>query len=154
MMRPDQADLPRLAHRLFIAERRELFASRGWTTQIPNAPGVYAIWHRESGRPVYIGETADLRSRMIDLGRYHNHTCRRKLAKALGMNGGNPSVLSAEIARTHQLSCLELWLGRVELEEYLLVRWRPFLINSLGQRHLNRYRWVTPDDWPPSFSAE
>jgi hypothetical protein len=126
-------------------KRREMFATDRWTVDVPARPGVYAIWERASGRPIYVGETADLKARMRDLGRYPNHTCRRKLAKSFGIPKSDEVALSKRIAATHQLSFIEVGFGRMELEEYLSVLWAKTLINSPGRRHLRRFTWVVPE---------
>jgi hypothetical protein len=146
MSSTDREALTSLAAELLHAPKRELFGVHTWTNALPTAPGVYALWERASGRPIYVGETANLRARMGDLGRFRNYICRRKLAQVLEMTGDDELALSAMIAQTHQLSFIVVWLGRVELEEFLSVKWAASLINRLGRRHLNRYSWVSPGE--------
>src|SRR5215218_3975933 len=142
----ERSTLTKLADRLIAESRRELFHVPRWVADVPTSPGVYVLSQRTSDCPVYVGETTNLRARMKDLGRYENHTCRRKLAKQLRIERGDEAILSTAIARTHTLSYLEVRLGRAELEEYLRVRWSKSLLNAPGRRHRVLYDWVDPED--------
>ncbi|MBL0703162.1 MAG: GIY-YIG nuclease family protein, partial [Sulfurospirillum sp.] len=47
----------------------------------PNHSGVYVIWKDE--KPIYVGETSGLKSRMSDLMRPINHAFTKKINKPL-----------------------------------------------------------------------
>ena len=144
MTRETRERLATLEADLLAVKPRRLFSSASWTTDVPRLPGVYVIWALKPRRPLYVGQTSDLRARMSDLGRYENHTCRRKLSELLGVGREDEQALSAAIAKSHDLSVMAVEFGRTELEEYLRVRWRESLINSAGPRQLGRFVWVEP----------
>jgi hypothetical protein len=136
------AELERL---LWEAPRRRLCESTGWAEDIPSLGGVYAVWEGNSNALVYIGSTVCLRDRMRDIGRKVNHTCRRKLAHRMKLQQASEADLSRALARRYTLSFLEVDFGRVELEEYLSLRWKSRqLINSPSRRILrsSQYGWV------------
>lgn len=135
-----------MEQKLLQAPRRSLCGSGNWTEDVPVTPGVYAVWHTKSGALVYVGETSCLHKRMADIGRWRNHTCRRKLGAQLGFGGQDERALSSALARDYTLSFLAVDFGRTELEEYLYIRWRETLINSPPRRIFltNQYAWVTP----------
>lgn len=129
---------------LLNAEPTPLCGSAVWAADIPMLPGVYAVWDVRSRDVVYIGATSCLRDRMLDFGRWKNHTCRRKLGRKLGFDDSDEVALSAALAKRYVLSFVPVFLGRSELEEYLYLRWRETLLNS-PPRRLERgtqYRWV------------
>ena len=107
-------------------------------------PGVYALWELSADAMVYVGETASLRHRMRDIRRSVNHTCRRKLAAKHAILGVTEAQLSPAIGSLYVLSFLPVALGRLELEEYLSIRYATSLLNSPGRRllHGNAYDWV------------
>jgi hypothetical protein len=146
MRRSVRQRLERLEADVLAVAPRPLFAAHDWTRDIPTDPGVYVLWDSRSGDVVYVGETASLRLRMRDLGRSVNHTCRRKIAAALGLVGVPEAELSAAIGRRYLLSFLAVDFGRCELEEYLMLRWRDSILNAPGQRlhRSGRYDWVEP----------
>jgi hypothetical protein len=119
------------------APKQQPFSSKTWAESISLEPGVYVLWEKETGRPAYVGETTCLRLRMRDLGRRVNHTCRRKLAKKLGLEHATEDELSKVVCSKYVLSAIEIDLGRKELEEYLSLRWAR-LLNSPGRRLADR----------------
>jgi hypothetical protein len=138
--------LESMALALERAPRRAMFDDNNWADDVPASAGVYALWHVSSGAMIYVGETASLRHRMRDLGRSVNHTCRRKLAVAHKLVDATETQLSAMIEANYVLSFLPVSLGRIELEEYLSLRYRKSIVNSPGRRLLTgtAYSWVTP----------
>ena len=139
-----QRQLRALEHALRTARRRQPFRASTWAADVPSEPGVYALWNRKTGVPVYVGETSSLKHRMRDFGRSVNHTCRRKLAQRHGLDGADEATLSAAIGGHYRLSFLRVPFGRAELEEYLLVRWRKTLLNSPTPRASisERFTWA------------
>ena len=115
-------------------------SSADWASQVPRQAGVYVIWQAQT--PVYVGESSSLRLRMADLARPINHTFTRKIAQKYDI----PDC--AELARTvsanYHLSHIQVELGRAEIEEYLILRWRNTLMNKPTKRllHSTQYHWV------------
>lgn len=107
-----------------------------WPERIPLDPGVYVFWDRETGTPKYVGETSSLLFRMRDVGRRVNHTFPRKISNQLGLNAISDEDLSRVISQRFELSFIPVHFGRAELEEYLVLKWRLFLINTPAQRLL------------------
>lgn len=135
----DQSTLKQLVSleaALLAAPMRPLFSSPSWADDVPEAPGVYAVWDRHKGTVVYVGETTCLRDRMTDLGRWANHTCRRKLAKKHRWHRMSASDMSAALGKRYGMSFLTVPFGRLELEEYLSLRWKESLVNSPSKRVL------------------
>lgn len=128
---------------LVRAPRRAIFDGSAWASDIPAAPGVYALWSL-GGSMVYVGETSSLNHRMRDLGRSINHTCRRKLAERHHATGASELAISEVMSKHYVLSFIPVELGRTELEEYLSLKHKRTLINSPGRRLLqsNAYSWV------------
>lgn len=131
---------------LIAAPCHEPFASPTWTLAVPEAPGVYVLWDVRAREPVYVGETACLRQRMIDFGRYRNHSARRKLAEQLRLAAGDEAGISAAIRERYVVSYLEVHLGRKELEEFLTLKWAGRLLNATTPRaHApGRFHGVVP----------
>lgn len=140
---------------LVQAPTRRLFESDSWADDIPAEAGVYAIWDVVLKTPIYVGETSALRSRMSDIGRTVNHTFRRKAAKLLKMASNNEVALSAAMAERYSVSFIEVQLGRAELEEFLVLRWRKTILNKPAKRLLRgeRYKWVEPAN-PPAQEVQ
>ena len=67
----DQATLKRLRsleRRLVSITRIHPLQYEDWASDIPKNAGVYALWSMKNGKPIYVGETASLQLRMIDIG--------------------------------------------------------------------------------------
>ncbi|HDS1725612.1 GIY-YIG nuclease family protein [Pseudomonas putida] len=126
------------------AVRISPLASNGWASQLPKEAGVYAIWQQET--PVYVGESSSLRLRMADLARPVNHTFTRKIAKKHQIIETNYSEIAKTISANYYLSHIQVEIGRAEIEEYLILRWRNTLLNkpTLRLLHSAQYHWVTP----------
>lgn len=141
-----RAHLRHLEKKIVGAEPRRLLDVTDWADEVPESPGVYALWDTQSEDVVYVGETASLRHRMRDLGRTVNHTCRKKLAVDLKLEQSGDAELTAAIAKRYLLSFVAVDLGRKELEEYLTLRSRQTLLNAPGIRlHKgSRDAWVKP----------
>jgi hypothetical protein len=116
----------------------------GWRSAVPREPGVYALWDVKTKKMVYVEESGNLWDRFSDLGRSVNHTCRRKMAVLLSVSSDDEAALSAAIARRYLVSYIEVFLGRVELEEYLVFRWQDDVLNQPSPRLARgtHYRWV------------
>jgi hypothetical protein len=105
-----------------------------WTDGIPENPGVYAIWDITENSLAYIGETTSLKSRMRDIGKTKKHTFRRKVAKKPEMTSNDEAGLSEKISKRYAVSFIEIQFGRAELEEFLILRWKPELNKKSAKR--------------------
>lgn len=114
----------------------------GWANHIPKEAGIYVIWKAET--PFYVGETSSLRLRMSDLARPINHSFTKKIARLHKISEAAYADLAREISTHYQLSHIKVELGRAEIEEYLILRWRNSLINKPTKRllHSTQYQWV------------
>jgi hypothetical protein len=118
---------PEILERLLELEQKLKGAPRipipidgGWAIKIPARGGVYAIWRGDD--PVYVGETCHLKHRFGDLVRSKHHGFRRLVATTLGIK---LDCVADELAHHYQISFLTDFIGRKELEEFLVVRWLP-----------------------------
>lgn len=119
---------------------RHILFSDGWKELFPNHSGVYVMWENE--KPIYVGETSGLKSRMSDLMRPINHAFTKKVAKKLATD--DLTELRTYMTEKYKLSFISVNLGRAEIEEYLILRWRQTLINKPTTRLLKgtQYSWV------------
>ena len=143
---PTKARLTKLECSIRKASRHKLFDPTDFMNLAPKEPGVYVIWNKSTKKPKYVGSTSNLRKRLGDLRRWENHTFRRKVAKKLGGSKKNDDALSTKISLRYEFSFIRVEFGRAELEEYLILRWREYLINRPAVRFLegNQYSWVNP----------
>jgi len=113
-----------------------------WSDNFPNHGGVYVLWKGEF--PVYVGETSGIRSRMTDLMRPVNHAFTKKISAKSKIT--DLDLLRKHIKENYKLSYIKVELGRSEIEEYLIIRWRSTLINKPTKRLLegSQYSWVSP----------
>jgi hypothetical protein len=138
-------ELLRLEEQFLSAPRRRLFRDAAWADDVPSSAGVYTIYDTQTDRIVYVGQTSDLRARFSDLGRWPNHTFRRKASKLLGVaKTAGDRVLSEAMAQRYEIAYLPVAFGRAELEEYLILRHQTHLENKPAKRLLKgeQYRWV------------
>lgn len=145
--------LVRLEEQLLTAPRHRIFGGRDWRANAPREPGVYVLWDTRTGKVVYVGQSGNLWYRLSDLGRCVNHTCRRKMAAMLNLPASDDKTLSNAIARRYAISYIEVFIGRAELEEYLILRWRANALNRRSPRleKGTRYHWV--ETMKPPFFA-
>ena len=104
--------LPRI--RLFV---------NGWRVSVPKRGGIYVIWTLRTGKAIYVGETCNLNSRLGDLGRIANHTFRRKASKIHRTH--QKKALDKVMFENYLLSFKTVPFGRKEVEEYLILKWKP-----------------------------
>lgn len=112
----------------------------GWKSDFPNYGGVYVLWKGDS--PIYVGETSGIFSRMSDLMRPVNHAFTKKIS--IETNIKDLKLLRKYISTNYTLSYITVDIGRSEIEEYLILRWRNTLINKPTTRLLEgtQYSWV------------
>ncbi len=110
---------------------KSLELTREWAKRFPNKPAVYAFKHFND--LVYVGETGNLRGRMLDLLDSRHHTIRRtlgiknfsrlegfiKATNRIKFPDNIEELLNAHIIREFKIAFLEVSLGRKELEELI-----------------------------------
>jgi hypothetical protein len=81
---------------------------------------------------------------MSDIGRPINHTFARKACKALCIPEQALQDLAVAMRARYELAFITVAIGRAEVEEYLILRWRKTLINKPAKRLLRspQYAWV------------
>ena len=123
-----------------INTNRHTFFDDDWKQIFPNHSGVYVIWEKE--QPIYVGETSGLKSRMSDIMRPINHAFTKKISNKYNLF--DLTELRKFMSENYKLSYIEVDLGRSEIEEYLILRWRKTLINKPTTRLLKgeQYLWV------------
>jgi hypothetical protein len=119
---------------------RHIFFNDKWQQTFPNHSGVYVVWEKE--QPIYVGETSGLQSRMSDIMRPINHAFTKKISYKFNISKLNE--LRNFMSKNYKLSYITVDLGRSEIEEYLILRWRKTLINKPTTRLLKgeQYSWV------------
>ncbi len=124
---------------LSSSQRYTLFQNN-WKNIFPDYSGVYVIWDNE--KPIYVGETSGLKSRMSDLMRPINHAFTKKIDNKI--EAQSLDELRTYMSDNYKLSYISIDLGRSEIEEYLILRWRKTLINKPTTRLLkgSQYSWV------------
>lgn len=123
-----------------INAQKHIFFNDKWKEIFPNHSGVYVVWEKE--QPIYVGETSGLKSRMSDIMRPINHAFTKKISNSKKIF--NLKELRKFMSENYKLSYIEVDLGRSEIEEYLILRWRKTLINKPTTRLLKgeQYSWV------------
>ncbi len=130
---------------LRAAKRRVLMETPQWAEDVPLEAGVYAVW--DQNNPIYVGETSSIRARMSDLGRPINHTFARKTCKSFQIPEKSLDDLAVVMRARYKLSFVTIAFGRLEVEEFLILRWRKTLMNKPAKRLLRstQYGWVQVD---------
>jgi predicted GIY-YIG superfamily endonuclease len=111
-----------------------------WSDNFPKKAGVYAVFYKNE--LFYIGQTANLKERMMEVKRTYNHTFRKKLGKflypaALVSSGKFEKFIEEELDN-HYKTNLEFTFkvvnfGRLEIEA-MLMQCNDGLLNSIGKR--------------------
>jgi len=119
---------------------KHIFFNSNWKQTFPNHSGVYVVWEKE--HPIYVGETSGLKSRMSDIMRPINHAFTKKISNKFNLSELNE--LRKFMSNNYKISFIPIDLGRSEIEEYLILRWRKTLINKPTTRLLKgeQYSWV------------
>lgn len=105
--------------------------TREWAKKISNVAGVYVM--KEGDKIVYVGETGNLRERMIELLDSRHHTVRRTIGERFyfekeGFTKATSSkkfpknieeLVNSHICTKLLLAYIEVPLGRKELEELI-----------------------------------
>ena len=69
------------------------------------------------------------------------------MAEMHKLANASEAALSALMAERYEMSFIPIAFGRVELEEYLSLRWQNTLLNAPPRRlhRTDTYSWVTPE---------
>lgn len=140
------SELQLQAHSLLIEAAAQCSALpfRCWTNaSAPGGPGLYII-RSHDGEVIYVGESSDVQSRFLTHGHdtYFSAVRRNVGENLLGFRlrtiGGRKRYFTededVEITRylhTCQVGFLPVFIGRYELEEYLIAQYRP-IVNRKG----------------------
>jgi hypothetical protein len=129
---------------LLRAEKIKFEKSKEWReNKIPNAPGVYAFFEK-GNKILYIGEIGNLKKRMDEINRTVNHSFRKQIG-FLRFNGIKSSKkydldietkLDSFFAEEIYVSFIEVYFGRLEIEEFIISNHQQFLTNSVKKRKL------------------
>ncbi|WP_295677731.1 GIY-YIG nuclease family protein [uncultured Empedobacter sp.] len=126
---------------LFTSPRIKLERTLLWRKEyLTHIPAVYAIF--ENDKLIYIGETGDLLKRMSDFTRTVNHSFRKQMGYRLF--GGIKSKKKFDDDIEFQLDkylddmlyiqFIEVNFGRLEIETYLIDKYKDQLINGPKKR--------------------
>lgn len=123
---------------LFKKERIKYHRNRQWhkDSMIPAKEGVYIIF--KENIPLYVGETACLYLRMKDIYDTRNHTIRRRIAEiecskndgyikpsSRNLSDDKTEAIITKFMERMEIAYLELKLGRIEFEDYLMEKYQP-----------------------------
>ena len=133
-------------NRLKKTNRHKISLKRKWTSIFPSCAGIYIVF--EKGKLVYVGETGNLKDRMKDLGRTVNHTLRRAVGnekfcyikgweKATSKRRFNDKIeklITGYFRKNMEVSFLAIPLGRKELEEWIIEKFKPHYNKKEGRK--------------------
>ncbi|GGF06415.1 GIY-YIG nuclease family protein [Flavobacterium limi] len=129
---------------LLRAERIKFEKCKHWRkNKIPNSPGVYALFEKDN-KLLYIGESGNLQDRMNEINRTVNHSFRKQIG-FLRYNGVKSSKkydadietkLDTYFAEELYVAFIEVYYGRLEIEEFIISNHQDYLINSVKKRKL------------------
>ena len=123
------------------AKKQPIKLDSYWKKSFPNKPGVYAIF--KDDKLLWIGETGNIRKRMGDLCRTVNHSFRRILGNKLygevatskkKFSDVTEKKLDIHFHKNLKVTFLEVDLGRLELEEQIIDRYRDKGIYNVKQK--------------------
>lgn len=133
---------------LLSAKRYKLY-SENWTKDLPPLGGVYII--RNDEQVVYVGETANIKDRMHkDMKNTQNHTIRRNIGKYHFSDQTDyyPASSKKKFASSIEVlvdqhcknnltvSAAVVYVGRLEVEEYLIIKFEPIYNSKSNGRSL------------------
>lgn len=129
---------------LLRAEKIKFEKCKEWRqNKIPSSPGVYALFEKNN-KLMYIGESGNLRDRMNEINRTVNHSFRKQIGflRFNGVKSSKKFDLSVEekldkfFAEELYVAFIEVYFGRLEIEEFLISNHQQFLTNSVKKRKL------------------
>lgn len=128
---------------LFTSPRIKLERTLLWRKEyLTHIPAVYAIF--ENDKLIYIGETGDLLKRMSDFTRTVNHSFRKQIGHRLfsgikstkKFNDDIELKLDKYFDETLYIQFIEVNFGRLEIETYLIDKYKEQVINAPKNRKL------------------
>ncbi|MFV0147084.1 GIY-YIG nuclease family protein [Empedobacter falsenii] len=129
--------------KLFASTKIKLERTIVWRKKyLKHTSAVYAIY--ENDKLIYIGETGDLLKRMSDFTRTVNHSFRKQMGYRLfgGIKSKKKfdhdieSQLDKYFDDTLYIQFIEVNFGRLEIETYLIDKYKDQLINGPKKRKL------------------
>lgn len=126
---------------LFNSQKIKFERTNHWRKKyLKNTPAVYAIF--ENDKLIYIGETGNLLKRMSDITRTVNHSFRKQIGHRLfsGIKSSKKFEDDIEIKldryfdETLYIQFIEVNFGRLEIETYLIDKFKEQLINRPKNR--------------------
>ncbi|RMA67709.1 GIY-YIG nuclease family protein [Ulvibacter antarcticus] len=128
--------------KLLTAERIKFEKNIEWRRKmIPDGPGIYALFEKNN-KLLYIGESGSLRERMGEINRTVNHSFRKQIDH-IRFNGVKSSKKYNSEVETKldkffdeeiYVSFVEVYFGRLEIEEFMISNHQMFLTNSFKKR--------------------
>jgi excinuclease UvrABC nuclease subunit len=139
MLTDSQIDayLADLAKSLITADKRIILLTRAWAKSFPSKAGCYII--RENNEIVYTGESGNIAKRMGQLLTTTQHVIRRNIGeknfkylkgyiKATSKEAFPLEIeqaVNSHLKSNMTVSFLPIRLGRIELEEFLINKFKP-----------------------------
>lgn len=129
--------------KLFASTKIKLERTIDWRKKyLKHTPAVYAIF--ENDKLIYIGETGDLLKRMSDFTRTVNHSFRKQIGHRLfsgikstkKFNDDIELKLDKYFDETLYIQFIEVNFGRLEIETYLIDKYKEQVINAPKNRKL------------------
>ncbi|WP_161531199.1 hypothetical protein [Riemerella anatipestifer] len=122
-----------------------------------DSAGIYALFEKDD--LIYIGETGNLIKRMSDITRTFNHTFRKQLGKKrfsgtiLGgkFDDNVEALLDNYFDNDLYVSFMEVNFGRLEIEDYLVDKYKYQLLNSEKKRKF-KYNYELIKELENSYS--
>ena len=117
---------------------RYKFFSHNWKEKFTRSSGIYVVW--DKGKPVYFGETGNLRGRIQDLEDSRHHTLVRMVGEEKFKNvKGFQKATSKKKFPKHiekavrvylkinfKISFLKIYFGRKEFEEKMIEKFKGY----------------------------
>ncbi len=126
---------------IFLAPKIRVGFDQKWAENFPNEPGIYAVFDKE--KTIYFGETGNIRKRMRDLRRTVNHSLRRTLGFELFGEKATTKIkfsdrveikLNEYFEKNISVACVVQKFGRLEIEEFLVDKYKEQLYNKKSKR--------------------
>lgn len=107
-----------------------------WNAQVPLLGGVYVLWRNR--KPVYVGETCNLWDRIYEMAERGRHNALPKLVSLKEKRVRGIALTKLKSVQSLGITWHKLDLGRKEIEEYLVSKWRKRVVNKEDGRFVRR----------------
>lgn len=138
--------LSNLKSQLELSTKTPMLLTLEWERSFPKEPGVYCIYCK--GKMIYVGETENLRKRMNHLRNSRHHVLRRTLGEKLYSSRNDfekatskkkfPADIEIDLEvymkKELSVSCIPVYLGRKELEDFILNGIDADVLNKRGKK--------------------